>query len=298
MMPFAMRAWILAPTTVWDWEGAAPLLVQSPPPHSMAVGASIVTTLRVTRLGSHTRERAHRAPSLGGRVHSVFERAINVLWFDGRLLTLQGPGVLVAPFAVALSRLPERGTVAPGMPLSGTAFDWTAAKSVDLHMPRGPLDFPLDALGQAARAATQSISPAARALELGLASLDGGAVAAAAGALIGLGEGLTPAGDDCVVGALAVLHRLRPDWLAANSRVTDTLAAAARTRTTDIARDFVLEALAGRFAEPVLAVVTAECVAGARLAAERLARFGATSGADTLHGIRLAGRALERSSVA
>jgi hypothetical protein len=258
--------------------------------------ARIVTTLRVTRLGSLTRERAH--PSLAGRVHSVFERAINVRWSDGRLLMLQGAGLLVAPFGVAISGLPERGTVAPGMPLSGTAFDWAAAECVDLHMPPGPLDFPLDALAEAARAASPSISPAARALELGLASLDGAAVAAAAGALIGLGEGLTPAGDDCVAGALAVLHRLRPDWLAANARVTDALAAAARTRTTDIARDFVLEALAGRFAEPVLAVVTAESVAVARLAAERLARLGGTSGADTLHGIQLAGRALERGSVA
>ena len=298
MMPFAMRAWMLAPTTVWDWGGAAPLLPQSPPPHSITVGASIVTTLRVTRLGSLTRERMYRTSSLAGQVHSVFERAINVLWSDGRLLTLQGPGLLVAPFAVALSRFPERGTVAPGMAVRGTAFDWTAAECVDLHMPPGPLDFPLDALGEAARAASPSISPAARALELGLASLDGGAVAAASRALIGLGEGLTPAGDDCVVGALAVLHRLRPDWLSANARVTNALAAAARTRTTDIARDFVLEALAGRFAEPVLAVVTAESVVAARRTAARLARLGATSGADTLHGIRLAGRALERGSVA
>jgi hypothetical protein len=184
------------------------------------------------------------------------------------------------------------------MPLSAGAFDWTAAECVDLRMPPGRLDFPPNALEEAARATSSRILPAARAFERGLASLDGGAVTAAAGALIGLGEGLTPAGDDCVVGALAVLHRLRPDWLAVNSRVTDALAAAARTRTTDIARDFVLEALAGRFAEPVLAVVTAESVEAARRTAKGLARLGATSGADTLHGIRLAGRALERGSVA
>ena len=289
MMPFAMRA-------NWDRGGAAPLVPQTPPPYSMPVGGSLVATLHVTRLGSLTRARAHRAPSLAGRVHSVFERAINVRWSDGRLLTLQGPGVLVAPFAVALSRLPGRGTVAPGMTLRGTAFDWKAAECVDLHMPPGPLVFPLDALGEAARAASPSISPAARALERALVTRDGGAVVAAALALIGLGEGLTPAGDDCLVGALAVLHRRAPDWLSEDSRVTEALAAAARTRTTDIARDFLLEALAGRFAESVLAVVTAESGLSARLAAERLARVGATSGADTLGGIRLACRALERGS--
>jgi hypothetical protein len=95
---------------------------------------------------------------------------------------------------------------------------------------------------------------------------------------------------------VAVLHRLTPDWLSEDSRITEPLAAAARTRTTDIARDFLLEGLTGRFAESVLAVVTAESALSARLAAERLARVGATSGADTLGGIRLACRALERGS--
>jgi hypothetical protein len=262
----------------------------------MAVRASIVAAFQVTRLGSLTRARADRAPSLAGRVHSVFERAINVLWSDGRLLTLQGPGLLVAPFAMVLARFPERGTVAPGMSLSGAAFDWTAAECVDLHMPPGPLDFPLDALREAARATSPSIAPGARALELALASRDGGAVVAAARALIGLGEGLTPAGDDCLVGALAVLHRLAPEWLANDPQITEELTAAARTRTTDISRDFLLEALAGRFAESVLVVVTAESALSVRRAAERLARVGATSGADTLAGIRLACRALKRGS--
>ena len=180
------------------------------------------------------------------------------------------------------------------MRLDPAAFDWGAAETVDVHMPPGPLGFPVDALMCPPVGA--SIATPARALERALASRDGGAVVAAARALIGLGEGLTPAGDDCLVGALAVLHRLAPGWLSEDSRITEALAAAARTRTTDIARDFLLEALAGRFAESVLAVVTAGSVLSAKLAAERLARVGATSGADTLGGIRLACRALELGS--
>jgi hypothetical protein len=270
MMPFAMHASMLAPAGVAAW--------------------------RVMRVGSLTRERMHQAPRLGVEVHSVFERAINLVWPDGRLLTLQGPGRLGAPFAAALSALPERGALAERMRVEPAAFDWEVAENIDLHMPPGPLRFPVDALTCPPVGA--SISPAARALDLALASRNGGALVTAALALIGLGEGLTPAGDDCLVGALAVLHRLTPDWLSDDSRVTEALAAAARTRTTDIARDFLLESLAGRFAESVLAVVTAESLLSARLAAERLARVGATSGADTLHGIRLAGRALERGSVA
>ena len=180
------------------------------------------------------------------------------------------------------------------MRLDPAAFDWGAAETVDVHMPPGPLGFPVDALMCPPVGA--SIATPARALERALASRDGGAVVAAARGLIGLGEGLTPAGDDCLVGALAVLHRLAPGWLSEDSRVTEALAGAARTRTTDIARDFLLEALAGRFAESVLAVVTAGSVLSAKLAAERLARVGATSGADTLGGIRLACRALELGS--
>ena len=287
MMPFAMRALDLAPTAiecgggVWGRSGAAP-------PQSQ------LTPGRVTRLGSLTRERMQRTPGRSAEVHSVFERAINLLWSDGRLLTLQGPGRLGAPFAVALSRLPEGGAVAPGMRLDPAAFDWGAAETVDVHMPPGPLGFPVDALMCPPVGA--SIATPARALERALASRDGGAVVAAARGLIGLGEGLTPAGDDCLVGALAVLHRLAPEWLANDPQITEELTAAARTRTTDISRDFLLEALAGRFAESVLVVVTAESALSVRRAAERLARVGATSGADTLAGIRLACRALKRGS--
>ena len=61
-----------------------------------------------------------------------------------------------------------------------------------------------------------------------------------------------------------------------------------------MAREFVLEALDGRFAEPVLALLTAGSDGDAGGAARRLLAMGATSGADTLCGIRLALRALER----
>jgi len=60
-----------------------------------------------------------------------------------------------------------------------------------------------------------------------------------------------------------------------------------------VARDFLLEALDGRFAEPVLALLTAPSDDVAGSAARRLVAMGATSGADTLCGIRLGCRALE-----
>ena len=184
-------------------------------------------TLRVMRLGSISLERLARASEKPGRVHSVFERAVNVLWGDGRLLTLHGPGLLAAPFAIALERLPPRGAVTPGMPIGRSDFEWVEALRVPLEMPDGPLGFDADALPepQCARALCCGAGLHAReALERGIAARDTRAFADAACALIGLGEGLTPAGDDCVVGALAAIHRLAPSRLTGHGGQRDRLA--------------------------------------------------------------------------
>lgn len=252
--------------------------------------------LRVMRLGSVSLERLGREPEKSGRVHSVFERAVNVLWRDGHLLTLHGPGPLAAPFAVALDRLPPRGAVAPGMPVERWVFQCRDAERVALEMPEGQLGFAGDALPESAAAQALRSPAGARArqaLARSIAARDARAFADAACSLIGFGEGLTPAGDDCVLGALAAIHRLAPGWLAAHAGQRDRLAEAARRRTTDVARDFLLEALDGRFAEPVLALLTALSDDLAGSAARRLLAMGATSGADTLCGIRLGCRALE-----
>ena len=260
---------------------------------SKAAGIGI---LRVARLGTGSLDRLARGAARPGRVHSVFDRAVNVLWSDGRLLTLHGPGLLAAPFAVGLERLPARGAAAPGMTIARSNFDWADAERVALEMPAGAPSFTLNALPEAGRARSLDAGAGLRALvalERGIAARDAGDFADAACSLIGLGEGLTPAGDDAIVGALAAIHRLAPAWLAAQAGQRDRLADAARRGTTDVARDFILEALDGRFAEPVLAVLTASSDHDAGIAARRLLAMGATSGADTLCGIRLGCRALE-----
>jgi hypothetical protein len=235
-----------------------------------------------------------------GRVHSVFDRAINVLWSDGRLLTLHGPTPLAAPFAVALTKLPQRGAVVPGSPIRCSAFDLSQVECVGLEMPRGPLAFTPDASVEPACAQALRSGPglaARQALEEAMEAGDLVTFAKAAWDLIGLGEGLTPAGDDCVLGALAAIHRLAPEWLTSDRGLPHRLAVAARSRTTDVARDFLLEALDGRFAEPVLALLTAPSARLAKRAARELLAMGATSGADTLCGIRLGCRALETRMV-
>ena len=263
-----------------------------PPPSPPPAG---VRTLRITRLGSASLERLARPSAKTGRVHSVFDRAVNVVWHDGHLLTLHGPAPLTAPFAVALERLPARGAMAPGMAIGRADFEWEHAERVALEMPPGSLGFRADALPAPRCARALGSGPGRQALEAlegGLAAVDAGAFADAACALIGLGEGLTPAGDDCVVGALAAGHRLLPRWLTDAHGPRARLAEAARHRTTDVARDFLLEALDGRFAEVVTDLLAARSQGLAASAARRLLDMGATSGADTLCGIRLGCRAL------
>jgi len=254
--------------------------------------------LRIARLGSVSLERLAATEDGHGRVHSVFDHAINILWHDGRLLTLLGSTPIAAPFAVALFQLPPRNAVTPGLRIRRSDFDCTQSETVALEMPRGPLAFHPGSLpeppGGHALASGAGLR-ARRALGQGLAARDLAAFADAACQLIGLGEGLTPAGDDCVLGALAAIHRLAPEWLMENRAQRHRLVAAARTRTTDVARDFLLEALDGRFAEPVLHLLTARTDDLADRAARDLLAMGATSGADTLSGIRLGCRALTAS---
>ena len=261
----------------------------------------------LVRLSTHLARRLEESESARGRVHSVFARAVNVQWSDGSLLALHGPGPLLAPFAAAVDDVARLGALRPDMIVTvesgrllapGLGLSWQGAQRVDCALvsrrPGGASGFAalagvlpphapgLDSqLGRDARAA----------LAAGIAERDATRLMAGARSLLGLGEGLTPAGDDCLVGALAVLHAVDASVLT-EPGVAAAIAADAGARTTTIAREFVLHALAGRFSEPVLAVLRARSRDEADRAAARLATSGATSGADTLHGMRLAWDAL------
>lgn len=103
--------------------------------------------------------------------------------------------------------------------------------------------------------------------------------------LIGLGGGLTPAGDDFLVGTLAVLH-----WLErreAEARLTSEIARRLN-KTTLISGAFLERALEGEFSQPVLAFFEAmengsETMLA--LAVSKLCSVGHTSGSDLLGGV-------------
>lgn len=104
--------------------------------------------------------------------------------------------------------------------------------------------------------------------------------------LVGRGPGLTPSGDDALVGLLAVLQRLAPHALAA-ARLAAAVSAHAH-RTGDISAHYLRLAVDGHVGEP-LADLCDALAGGAprpvRAAADRVAGAGATSGADALHGV-------------
>lgn len=242
-----------------------------------------------------------------GRVHSVFARAVNLVWEDGRLWTLHGPGPLLAPFAAAVDDVALLGALRPGMPVivgplrlraPGLALSWERAARIDCavsadpRIPTAVLLPPAPPQGHAPGLDSAAGVGARAALAAGIRRRDASRLIAGACALLGLGEGLTPAGDDCLVGALAMLHAVDPEPLMREPAVAGAIAEAAAARTTAIGGEFVLHALAGHFSEPLLAVLRARSRAESARAAARLAALGATSGADTLGGMRLAWDAL------
>jgi hypothetical protein len=116
----------------------------------------------------------------------------------------------------------------------------------------------------------------------------------------GRGPGLTPAGDDVLVGVLAVLTS--PAVAGGGEPVTARLraaVAAALPTTTDISRALLRQASLGHVSRPLWELTSAllsgsSAAASARARADVLAT-GATSGGDTCAGLAAACRFLSRS---
>jgi len=126
------------------------------------------------------------------------------------------------------------------------------------------------------------------AARLGEALRTGHRLAGAADALLGLGPGLTPAGDDVLAGALLTCAHVGHAVPALADRVH-----AREEATTALSADLLRHAAAGRAAPPVLGLLDAVVGAGpVAPALDRLLAVGSTSGSDTATGVRLAAEAL------
>ena len=114
-------------------------------------------------------------------------------------------------------------------------------------------------------------------------------------ALVGLGEGLTPSGDDFLVGLLAVLHVTGFRPCHADSLVREQFCECVRLGTSRLSGEFLRCAFEGHFAEPLVMLIRALCAptTDAWLAhAATMATVGHSSGVDAMVGIALGYRLL------
>lgn len=230
----------------------------------------------------------------------MFTSAVNLMWEDGSLLTLHGPGWVRAPFAAVCDRMPDDvpvGSLVARFP-GGVAF-----ANVEVRWDRPALWDPgppplaplvlLD-LSHWLRGSSLVWEQGLDDLAEGIRSRNLERFLSSAMALVGRGEGLTPAGDDVLVGALAALWRFDPFWRGRMGEIRHTLVPYAREATTRVGAAFLTHALRGAFAEPLLKLATASEPASVHAAAEALIGFGATSGRHTLAGFLACHRALGR----
>lgn len=111
---------------------------------------------------------------------------------------------------------------------------------------------------------------------------DAGKAARGGVELGGLGRGLTPAGDDFLVGVMLWSWLAHPD----PPSFCSILAEAAIPRTTTLSAAWLRAAAKGQFGAPLHGLLDALVGRGVlEIAAARVMSYGATSGADTLAGL-------------
>jgi len=146
--------------------------------------------------------------------------------------------------------------------------------------------------GGADDALKRTAAPALTSLAQGLRRRDAPAVASAARTLAGLGPGLTPSGDDVLLGCLLTLSVLP---VSGAGGMRDAIAAATADRTTRISRAYLQAAADGEAGEPwhhLIAAMATSDVPRLTGAARGVMAFGETSGSDTLAGFLLSVDAL------
>jgi hypothetical protein len=259
-----------------------------------------------------------------GVIHSVFDQACNIRVDDGRLLALLAPclgnvphGARIAVpagfgFARHLTIGAPVGCRADLLRVSGLSIDLGTAKPWQAAFAAAGVDLRALGVGRAWRTAWRVLRQGRPRAEDEQVALLSGAVhrqalclaratrqlrvdeaKRAIEALIGCGPGLTPSGDDLIVGFLAGLWSTTGDD-PAQRRFRGALCAAvaaAGAGTGDISRVYLAHATRGRFAE-LLASLAARIGDGApvgeieRLTAAAL-RVGHSSGRNGVLGLLL-----------
>ena len=249
-----------------------------------------------------------------GRVHSVFTHAVNLELGD-ELWTVVARGGHDAALTVRLS-----GVIVPG-DLGLRIHDPVCVRSRHVRVGAAVIDartavrwmpqmYDVDLYGLGERvaeleAAARHVAwagswPFAAAVVEALASGDRSDLDDAVRRTTGRGPGLTPAGDDVLVGVLAVLTApgVAADCEPVAARLRAALAPALPT-TTEISRALLGQASDGHVSRPVWelarTVLSGSAAAASAQARADVLSTGATSGGDTCVGLVAACRLLSRS---
>lgn len=237
------------------------------------------------------------------RLHSRFAQAINLIHSDGSLLTLLRAGKGCSPagwvlssrvfddLSTRISRI-DRIDVKQGQ-LTTPDFILTARRVLNLPAPEGvlttpdlaPFSHPTGLLGPLNLALKEAHHPLLATLSRGFSAWYQGE-SPDWRALIGLGPGLTPSGDDMLVGALAALqcHKalLSPRRIPLLLPDVHTL----RAMTTTVSCSYLQHAAQGHFSSALVRLLRQLISGGDSTDATRaLLQHGHTSGADTVVGL-------------
>jgi hypothetical protein len=256
-------------------------------------------------------------PATSGRVLGAFDRACGVALESGGVVAVVSEDIGNGPFNVVVCadgqtlagiRVDDRVRLEDGLlTIGNVAVDLRPARPwnpcPDWPFLRGRLDAIRSSLGSVRQALDTQRSPLL-ALALGgeasgplatrLAETAAGiragwegdqeALARAVGRLAGLGPGLTPAGDDFLLGLLVWAWLSHPD----PPGFGRTVSSAAAPRTTTLAAAWLRAAAAGELAAPwhrlLQSLAGPESASTVQQALPSVLAHGATSGADALAG--------------
>lgn len=240
-----------------------------------------------------------------GRVHSVFRNSVNLCGPGDTLLCVHRFSFGLLPGSYLVPGL-DTGGLHPGDPVQGWAAGLRLGgltlslapdvQQVDTRIPRSgrPVDpaawaaqrraLCLRRAGQASDGLTEALY---RRLGRELAELRKAVenrnrteLQRRCEAMVGLGQGLTPSGDDMLLGVLSALHMYRPEPAGLLAEALEPLL----SRTNDISRSYLRQALEGRAATPVLQTLEG-LASGDMRGAGLLLDVGHSSGGDILEGI-------------
>lgn len=228
-----------------------------------------------------------------GRVRWCTSRVAYAEAGPGEVIALHGHEIEPFPFSVAVvggwpGGLPDPGTQ---VALAGGAL-WVGDRPHEAVVPSPAPVAP--AIGRArALCSRLSACRSVRRRRVAIAPLIESVVDAlrrgdehgAAELLVGWGPGLTPTGDDVLVG-LAVADALCGGGAGA-ARLIELATRDAAERTTFLSRALLEAAHAGRFAPALVALAEADDHRARSRAVARVERIGSTSGTDLLVGVEL-----------